>query len=112
MWKLLKVKLIGSHLCIKNVGLLGVRGLTAIENYFERVKLQGKGYEDNDLNVIMKTYEYWCHRLFPKFPFDTCIEKLETLGSKKATQVLHLMVTLLFILYVIFRLISKKFVII
>ncbi|KAF7266701.1 hypothetical protein GWI33_019993 [Rhynchophorus ferrugineus] len=66
--------------------LKGVRGLSAIESYFERARFKGKGYEDKDINVIMKTYEYWCHRLFPKFPFDTCIERLEKLGTKKATQ--------------------------
>ncbi|XP_030745949.1 TIMELESS-interacting protein [Sitophilus oryzae] len=66
--------------------LKGLRGIAAIQSYFDRVKFKGKGYEDQDLNVIMKTYEYWCHRLFPKFPFDTCIERLEKLGTKRATQ--------------------------
>lgn len=65
----------------------GPRGIAALESYFERVKFKGKGHEHQDLNVIMKTYEYWCHRLFPKFPFDTCIERLEKLGTKKPVQV-------------------------
>lgn len=64
--------------------LMGPRGLQALEGYFERVKFKGKGYEEQDLNVLMKTYEYWCHRLFPKYPFDSCIARLETLGSRKA----------------------------
>lgn len=65
--------------------LMGPRGLTTIESYFERIKFKGKGFEEQDLNVILKTYEYWCHRLFPKYPFDACIARLETLGNKRAT---------------------------
>lgn len=63
--------------------LKGPRGIAALESYFQHVKLKGRGYENEDLNAIMKTYEYWCHRLFPKFPFDTCIERLEKLGTKR-----------------------------
>ncbi|KAJ8976863.1 hypothetical protein NQ317_014258 [Molorchus minor] len=47
---------------------------------------RGRGQEEHDLNLLMKTYEYWCHRLIPKFSFDDCITRLETLGSKRATQ--------------------------
>lgn len=64
--------------------LMGPKGLHALEGYFERVKFKGKGYEEQDLNILMKTYEYWCHRLFPKYPFDTFIGRLEALGTKKA----------------------------
>lgn len=63
------------------------RGLLAVESHFERVKFKGRGYEEKDLNTLLKTYEYWCHRLFPKFPFDNCIARLENLGTKRATQV-------------------------
>ncbi|XP_044264289.1 TIMELESS-interacting protein [Tribolium madens] len=64
--------------------LKGPRGLSALESHFDRVKYKGKGYEEQDLGVILKTYEYWCHRLFPKYPFSECIAKIEQLGSKKA----------------------------
>lgn len=67
--------------------LRGPKGLTALQGYFEKVKFKGKGYEDQDLNIVMKTYEYWCHRMFPKYPFDASIARLEVLGGKKATQV-------------------------
>lgn len=67
--------------------LKGPRGLSALEKHFDRVVFKGRGHEEQDLNRLMKTYEYWCHRLFPKFPFDSCIERLEKLGSKKATAV-------------------------
>lgn len=66
--------------------LQGPKGIATLSSYFDRVKFKGRGHEEQDLNVIMKTYEYWCHRLFPKFPFDTCIERLEKLGTKKAVQ--------------------------
>ncbi|KAG5897277.1 hypothetical protein JTB14_011443 [Gonioctena quinquepunctata] len=64
------------------------KGLPAISGHFKRVKFRGRGFEEQDLNVLMKTYEYWCHRLIPKFPFDSCIARLEGLGTKKTTQVL------------------------
>lgn len=63
--------------------LKGKRGITALESYFERVKYKGQGHEEQDLSVILKTYEYWCHRLFPKYPFDECIAKIEHLGTKR-----------------------------
>lgn len=66
--------------------LQGPKGIATLSSYFDRVKFKGQRHEEQDLNVIMKTYEYWCHRLFPKFPFDTCIERLEKLGTKRAVQ--------------------------
>ncbi|XP_066142620.1 TIMELESS-interacting protein [Euwallacea fornicatus] len=66
--------------------LKGPKGIAALSSYFDRVKFRGKGHEEQDLNAVMKTYEYWCHRLFPKFPFDTCMDRLEKLGSKKEVQ--------------------------
>lgn len=66
--------------------LKGPKGLGALEKIFEKVKFKGKGYEDHDLNVLLKCYEYWCHRMFPKFPFEDCIEKIEALGHKGPIQ--------------------------
>ncbi|KAJ3648832.1 hypothetical protein Zmor_020604 [Zophobas morio] len=63
--------------------LKGKRGLATLDSYFDRVKFKGRGHEEQDLGVILKTYEYWCHRLFPKYPFDECISKIESLGTKK-----------------------------
>lgn len=67
--------------------LKGPKGIGVLSKYFENVQFKGKGYEEEDLNVLLKTYEYWCHRMFPKFPFEDCIEKLEKLGAKKTVQV-------------------------
>lgn len=67
--------------------LTGPKGLSVISGYFKNVKYKGKGYEEQDLSVMMKIYEHWCHRLFPKYPFDDCLEKIETLGNKRAVMV-------------------------
>ncbi|CAG9863533.1 unnamed protein product [Phyllotreta striolata] len=61
------------------------KGLQAIKGHFQDFEPKGKGYEDKDLNAIIKRYEYWCHRLYPKFTFDDTIERLEVLGNRKAT---------------------------
>lgn len=67
--------------------LAGPKGFTSISGYFKNIKYKGKGYEEEDLNTMMKIYEHWCHRLFPKYPFDDCLAKIEQLGNKKAVQV-------------------------
>lgn len=67
--------------------LRGKRGLCSLPSYFERIKFKGKGHEEKDLSAILKTYEYWCYRLFPRRPFDVCVDRIEKLGSKRAVQV-------------------------
>ncbi|KAI4468571.1 timeless interacting-related [Holotrichia oblita] len=67
--------------------LKGSKGLLCLQSYFENKKFKGRGSEEQDLRTIMKTYEYWCHRLVPKFSFDDCLAKLEKLGTKKNIQV-------------------------
>lgn len=69
--------------------LTGPKGLRTLEKCFERVQFKGKGNEEQDLNVLLKTYEYWCHRLFPKYPFKDCIDRVERLGSKGPIQVIR-----------------------
>ncbi|KAK9891098.1 hypothetical protein WA026_013417 [Henosepilachna vigintioctopunctata] len=66
--------------------LKGPKGLSVLESCFEKVKFKGKGHEEQDLNVLLKTYEYWCHRLFPKFSFEDSIAKIEKLGHKGPIQ--------------------------
>lgn len=64
--------------------LKGPRGLTAVAGVFAKQKFKGKGHEKEDLHVLLKTYNYWCHRMFPKLPFDQAVDKIEKLGNKKA----------------------------
>nr|CAB3266970.1 TIMELESS-interacting protein-like [Phallusia mammillata] len=66
--------------------LLGARGLPALQNHFESVTFKGKGHEAEDLDLMMSKLEHWAHRLFPKFMFDDCLEKIEALGHKKEIQ--------------------------
>lgn len=67
--------------------LRGPRGIRMLEKVFQDVKFKGRGNEEEDLTLLMKHYEYWCHRMFPKFPFDDCLEKMEKLGHKRYLQV-------------------------
>nr|CAG4641932.1 EOG090X0AVC [Eurycercus lamellatus] len=67
--------------------LCGPRGVMAIEESFCDVKLKGKGYEASDLDLVLKKMEHWAHRLFPKLPFDDCIERVEKLGNNRSVQV-------------------------
>ncbi|XP_069688572.1 serine-rich adhesin for platelets [Periplaneta americana] len=67
--------------------LKGPRGIAVLEKTFEDFKFHGKGHEKGDLNRVMKQLEHWAHRLFPRFQFDDCLEKIEKLGQKKPMQV-------------------------
>lgn len=67
--------------------LKGPKGIQTIEKYFESFKFHGKGYEKLDLDRVMKRMEHWAHRLFPKLEFDSFLERLEKLGTKKDLQV-------------------------
>ncbi|KAF2897154.1 hypothetical protein ILUMI_09020 [Ignelater luminosus] len=66
--------------------LRGPRGIRMLDKVFEDVQFKGRGHEEEDLTVLLKNYEYWCHRMFPKFPFDDCLEKMEKLGNKRYLQ--------------------------
>lgn len=35
----------------------------------------------------MKKLEHWAHRLYPKFQFDDCLDKIAALGKKKGVSV-------------------------
>lgn len=63
--------------------LMGPRGIAVLEDTFKDFEFHGKGFEKSDLNQLMKRLEHWAHRLFPKFTFDDCLQKIENLGHKK-----------------------------
>jgi TIMELESS-interacting protein len=63
--------------------LKGPRGIIAIDDFFQSVKLKGRGYERDDLNEIMKRLEHWQHRMYPKYHFDDALTTIEKLGRKK-----------------------------
>ncbi|CAG2061199.1 unnamed protein product [Timema podura] len=66
--------------------LKGPRGISTLENVFKDFKFQGKGYEKHDLDRVMNQMKHWAHRLYPRFQFDDCLEKIEKLGHKKPLQ--------------------------
>uniref|UniRef100_A0A182Y0G0 TIMELESS-interacting protein n=1 Tax=Anopheles stephensi TaxID=30069 RepID=A0A182Y0G0_ANOST len=66
--------------------LCGPRGIIALKDHFKDFKFHGKGHEASDLNRMMRHYEHWAHRLYPKFHFDDCMAKIEKLGHKKQVQ--------------------------
>lgn len=68
--------------------LKGPRGIVAIDDFFQNIKVRGKGYEKEDLNDVMKRLEHWCHRMFPKYHFDDSLTKIERLGRKKEVALL------------------------
>ncbi|CAG9797920.1 unnamed protein product [Chironomus riparius] len=63
--------------------LKGPRGIIAIDDFFNNIKLKGKGHEKQDLNEVMRRLEHWSHRMFPKYHFDDSLTKIERLGRKK-----------------------------
>lgn len=62
------------------------RGVHTIEKYFNGIKFRGKGYERDDLNMVMKKMEHWAHRCYPAYTFDDFIAQVEKLGRKKEMQ--------------------------
>ncbi|PSN46928.1 hypothetical protein C0J52_14923 [Blattella germanica] len=69
--------------------LKGPRGIAILEDSFKDFEYLGKGHERTDLNRVMKRLEHWAHRLFPRFQFDDCLEKIEKLGQKKPVQLIY-----------------------
>lgn len=63
------------------------RGILAVAENFQNVKLKGKGYEKTDLDLILSKMEHWAHRLFPKLSFDDCVEQVAKLGNNRSIQV-------------------------
>ncbi|NP_001155740.1 TIMELESS-interacting protein [Acyrthosiphon pisum] len=68
--------------------LRGTRGLSVLPTWFENIQLKGKGHESEDLNAVINRLEQWTHRLFPRYTFDDCIDKLEKLGKKNEIKVM------------------------
>lgn len=63
--------------------LSGPKGIISIDKHFEHFKFKGKHHEKDDLNKVMIKLELWAHRLFPKYQFDDCLERIERLGKQR-----------------------------
>ncbi|XP_064074766.1 TIMELESS-interacting protein [Vanessa tameamea] len=67
--------------------LMGPRGIQVIPDHFKDFKFKGKGHEKEDLDLVLKKLEHWAYRLYPKFQFEDCLKKIETLGKKRPVMV-------------------------
>ncbi|KAI5644721.1 replication fork protection component swi3 domain-containing protein [Phthorimaea operculella] len=67
--------------------LTGPRGISVIPEHFKDFKFKGKGHEKEDLDLVLKKLEHWAYRLYPKFKFEDCLKKIETLGKKRTVSV-------------------------
>ncbi|XP_053128190.1 TIMELESS-interacting protein isoform X2 [Hemicordylus capensis] len=66
--------------------LVSERGLPALRNMFDNIKFKGKGHEEADLKMLLRHMEHWAHRLFPKLQFEDFVDRVASLGNKKAVQ--------------------------
>lgn len=39
------------------------------------------------MDLVLKKLEHWAYRLYPKFKFEDCLKKIETLGKKRPVMV-------------------------
>ncbi|XP_062516587.1 TIMELESS-interacting protein-like [Corticium candelabrum] len=62
----------------------GKRGLAYLVKEFPKVKFKGKGHEASDVRRLMRCYEHWANRLFPKYPFDKFLLTLDGPLTTKA----------------------------
>ncbi|KAJ8708557.1 hypothetical protein PYW08_009939 [Mythimna loreyi] len=67
--------------------LTGPRGIQVLPDHFKDFKFKGKGHEKEDLDMVLKKLEHWAYRLYPKFQFEDCLKKIETLGKKRPVMV-------------------------
>ncbi|XP_068624020.1 TIMELESS-interacting protein [Battus philenor] len=67
--------------------LTGPRGIQVIPEHFKDFNFRGKGHEKEDLDLVLKKLEHWAYRLYPKFQFEDCLKKIETLGKKRPVMV-------------------------
>lgn len=63
--------------------LIGKNGIRELPKMLKGVKFQGKGYEKDDLNLLLRKIEHWAHLMVPQSQFIDVVDKLEQLGSRK-----------------------------
>lgn len=81
--EIVKIKRKVHVLTFKSDRLASEKGLYAVVNEFPRIEFQGNGHEKQDLKLLMRSYEHWGNRLFPKLRFTDLLDRIETFGSKK-----------------------------
>ena len=66
--------------------LCGKDGLRLLPKNFENVKFREKGFEKEDLALLLGKIEEWAHLMTPRRQFIDVVERLEFLGTKKAVK--------------------------
>mmetsp|Transcript_40008 Transcript_40008/g.49412 ORF Transcript_40008/g.49412 Transcript_40008/m.49412 type:complete len:231 (+) Transcript_40008:581-1273(+) len=66
---------------LKPDNLVNSTGLPMIHENFKKIKFKGKGYEIQDLNLLIQKYQEWCFQFYP-MNFKDLIQKIETFSSK------------------------------
>ena len=66
--------------------ICGKDGLRMLPRNFEGVKFRGKGFEKEDLSLLLGKIEEWAHLMTPRRQFIDVVERLEFLGTKKAVK--------------------------
>lgn len=63
--------------------LTGKNGLGTLLNHFKGAKFSdAKNSEYDNLDLYLSRLESWTHKLFPKWPRETTLQKIELLGKK------------------------------
>ena len=80
------------------------KGLPYLEKEFPKLKFRGKGHEvceidililttlviilqSSDLKFLLKQYEMWANRLYPKYTFKDVMQRIERLSTTKEFKV-------------------------
>lgn len=64
--------------------LTGKNGIGTVLNHFKGTKFsEAKNSEYENLDLFLSRLESWTHQLFPKWPRETTLQKIEMLGKKK-----------------------------
>ncbi|KAF3310686.1 chromosome segregation in meiosis- protein [Orbilia oligospora] len=67
--------------------LLGPDGIPYLrEHAAQKIKFKGKGHEIADLERLLKFYQIWADKLYPKAQFKDAIDMIEKMGSSRGMQ--------------------------
>ena len=64
--------------------LIGRNGIVQLPIVMKNVKFKGKGHDKEDLSLLLGKLEHWAHVLMPRQQFSDVVDKIESLGTKKA----------------------------
>ncbi|KAK6518481.1 chromosome segregation in meiosis- protein [Arthrobotrys conoides] len=67
--------------------LLGPDGIPYLQEHAaQKIKFKGKGHEIGDLERLLKFYQIWADKLYPKAQFKDAIDMIEKMGSSRGMQ--------------------------